>query len=645
MVWQLLVADCAKQTKKRQRAQLKFQPPTSSRRKRTNEAAALAPDTNPHHTRTLGEWSAMSPEVLRLVATDNHIPHSTPETLSVTLFNHFQAQRLAMESASSSSAGSMPLRPFTDVQMPPLLPLQNQPIPTIANPFELPPDISAELDSMSSFQRETQPLLQTTTATSPAHLSTHVSVAHQQVCTPAPNQDLMDSVARSSESTALHQSLIAQNALLFEQLQALSRRIESLQMSHSSVIASVNSAISRTTASSASVNELHNVRRFFAPTPPPNVPYFAPVSTNHRRTSVAPTQASCSATWNSVLQDAIVTSSNQFPLMSVAVNQPATSSQPPSASVVTASAANDFLLPQHPFANQVLQLQQSYNDAEYRLPPIRVNIMEKIRAGKCIDLSALVPRAALEPRESFQMLVDADDDSGHPRVNVVPKSVHSQIKTFHEWLAAFLTYAQAYLRFFPNKAGGIFAYISQITRYSTRYPLKAVLLYDRHFRQKIALFHPNSFWGVVDNVIFDEYLGGRSFPAYAANSASSSRAGSTCFRCGLLGHLAASCPSAVSSAPTVPSLFSTSVAQPPFLAPQRPTQGQRTTTFGQSTTFRMPRPSSFSFDARRAATPDTLICKAFATYGSCTRGQCGYAHLCPSCRRPGHNASRCPNKQ
>ena len=268
--------------------------------------------------------------------------------------------------------------------------------------------------------------------------------------------------------------------------------------------------------------------------------------------------------------------------------------------------------------------------------------MDNIRTGKYIDLGSLLPRAALETRESFQMLVDADETSGQPRLNVLPKNVRSPLRSFHEWLTAFLTYAQAYLRFFPNKAGGIFAYIAQISRYAARYPLPAVLLYDQHFRRKLALFHPTSFWGVVDTELVDEPLGTRA-PASATPAATHARADTTCHRCGLLGHFASACPASAPSAPAVAAV-TTSTAQvrpshatpvpPPFLAPQRLPDAVRP--------FATPHTSSFSFHQPRASSPDTFICRAFAR-GSCVRPDCHYAHVCATCRSHDHGAAHCPH--
>ena len=270
------------------------------------------------------------------------------------------------------------------------------------------------------------------------------------------------------------------------------------------------------------------------------------------------------------------------------------------------------------------------SDVEFRLPAIKESILQNIRAGKYIDLTKLTPRAALATGEGFQMVMGRDSISGDPAVNVVPRSFKSDFKSFREWLAAFLIHAQAYLRCFPARAGGVMAYIERITMYASRYPLENWVAYDKLFRQAL----PSSQllrWGVEDKALFDLCLAGYRLPS-ASTFTSSSR--STCFRCGSEGHFAASCPqhgSSATSATATPQA-STSNFQLPFHAPQRGPATQQPQAFGATRPFRPPRPSSFSFTSN--------VCRQFRDTGNCSRIKCAYAHVCTTCGGR-HHAGSC----
>ena len=98
------------------------------------------------------------------------------------------------------------------------------------------------------------------------------------------------------------------------------------------------------------------------------------------------------------------------------------------------------------------------------------------------------------------MVIGRDTVSGDPAVNVIPKSYKCDFRSFHEWLAAFLLYAQAYLRCFPARAGGVMAYIERMTMYSSRYPLENWVAYDKMFRQALPT-SPHLLWGMEDKAL------------------------------------------------------------------------------------------------------------------------------------------------
>ena len=255
----------------------------------------------------------------------------------------------------------------------------------------------------------------------------------------------------------------------------------------------------------------------------------------------------------------------------------------------------------------------------------------KIQAGKYVDLTELIYRASLDNREGFEMVMGRDRASGDQSVSVIPRNARTKFLNFHEWLQAFLTFAQAYLRSFPQRAGGVIAYIDRINMYSSRYPLKAWTAYDKMFRQQLATNHDNLRWGVEDKPLFDLCLGGQRLQPTAADLATPAASlSATCFRCGVVGHYASFCPHAPpTTAPAPRSTTSApSYATQPFRAPQRWPAPQQP----QPPPFRRPRPSSFSFDSN--------VCRQFRDSGVCSRPRCAYAHTCTTCGGR-HHATSC----
>ena len=265
---------------------------------------------------------------------------------------------------------------------------------------------------------------------------------------------------------------------------------------------------------------------------------------------------------------------------------------------------------------------------------MKESILTTIWAGKYVDLTKLTPRAALATGEGFQMVMGRDTASGDPAVNVIPKAYKGDFRSFHEWLAAFLLYAQAYLRCFPARAGGVMAYIERMTMYSSRYPLENWVAYDKMFRQALPT-SPHMLWGMEDKALFDLCLSGYRVPATSAFASSPATAGNaTCFRCGSIGHFASSCTHRAASSSSASTALPPPAPspRPPFRAPQRWPTSQLPQPLAPAQPFRRPRPSSFSFESN--------ICRQFRDTGTCLRIRCAYAHTCSTCGGR-HHASVC----
>jgi hypothetical protein len=548
-------------------------------------------------SRTLDEWRALSPEVHALIAMEHNIVLPPRGDRSLILFQHFQAV--------VSSAPPLPLLQPPIASPPPVAsrpPSSSATGLTIRVPLSalrptaarFPPPASSPFPSASAPFAAPPPALPVVPRSVPTSFA-RSPPSSPPLLTPATASDALPAAVLD----AIHSS----QAGLLLHVRDLHLRLSTLQASHDSALASLAVPVSAPSAGHSLSSSL--------PPPVPALPSALP----HLSAFFAPSAVPPSLPAPAALSYADLSS---------AAFASAVSSSPalPSAHLLLSASQR---LPS-PFPHASPSFPPPSDDSEFRLPSIDAAILEKIRVGKYIDLSKLVSHAALDPREGFQMVLDTDADSGNPSVNVVPRSFRCTIRSFHEWLTAFLSFAQAYLRYFPSKAGGLMAYLAQLTMFSTRYPLRNWLLYDRQFRHKMALFHPASFWGVEDKPLFDLCLAGLRLATSAASDSASSSA--TCFRCGVLGHFASSCPrsAAASAFPSV---------TPPFPAPQRWPRADLAPPLLPSQSFRRPRPSSFSFASN--------VCRLFNASGHCSRERCDYAHTCTSCGGR-HHASACTSR-
>ena len=306
------------------------------------------------------------------------------------------------------------------------------------------------------------------------------------------------------------------------------------------------------------------------------------------------------------------------PPSSLAAVSPPVSSLSPFASLAPAAAPSPI------FSDPPLR----HDDSVYPVPPAPASVVAAVRAGRFVELSSFLP-AVSAPGSSVSLRVRGDlcESDGLPSFDLVSRPSRSPIRTFRQWLSAFLSYASLYLRFFPAAAPGVFTYISHITRFAASFPFHQVVLYDHMFRRSLALYHPRTFWGAIDpdarELCFSASAIAAAAPAVsspsvaaAAPSSSLSDPSRLCFTCSQPGHFANACPASraasfLPSAPSVPSAPSMSF-RPLLRASTRP--------------FQPPRQSQFSFFQPPA--PRSAICRSFQASGACFFPACRFAHAC-----------------
>ena len=596
----------------------RFQPTTPRLRQRSSDIADRPPTINyDWYTRSYEDWQACSSEVLNLVAMDNNIIIPPRADRALFLYNYFQRTAPATTSViqppilppaltisipRSSITTRTNIRPsalaqpgtdynpfawlsdsvpatinsptpvtstllpnidtspitcsdrllvsHTSTCRPATSSALNNIIPPATITFTTPSSTSLAIPAVPVLPRHPavhqSPMLPTTTVpVLPRHPAVHQPplLPTTTVGSATPLQDSSTLISEMSNRimSSVQQSLAIQNSALLQQIQVLHDRISDTQDSRTNTYDPPQSSVSQI------------------------VPAAVPTHT-------APVAASTHVSFPLNVPDPIAASTRST---TTAVSYPTFNPLPP-------THLDQYGLP---------------SDAQYREPAIKESILLKIRAGKYVDLTKLTPRAVLDANEGFQMVIGADAASGDPAVNVFPSTLKGAFKSFREWLAAFLVFAQAYLGSFAAHAGGVMAYIERITMYSSRYPLDNWVAYDRMFRQQLPTT-PRLRWGVEDKALFDLCLAGYRIQASSPFAFASSPATSaTCYRCGIVGHYASSCPQRSAAPASHQATPTTSTAVSPFRAPQRPPFAAQPPPLLPTQPFRTPRPSSFTFES------------------------------------------------
>ena len=461
---------------------------------------------------------------------------------------------------------------------------------------------------------------------------------------------------------AVQNTIQSQNSALLQEVQSINQRLNALQDSHDAAVASSLDSATATGNNLPSMDNLYNTYPASTPYQPaatyqpsapatpyqptvPATPYqptvpAAPSQPTVPAASYLPAASYCptvpAASSRSSVPPAVYYTPVPAPSCQ-STNPPATYQPSATAAILVDAITSEYTFTYSDTVTTSASIPQTLtnlpacnptgpdSDAEFRLPAMKEATLLKIQAGKYIELTELIHRVTLDTREGFEMVMGTDRASGDQSVRVIPSKSKAKFRNFHEWLQAFLTFAQAYLRSFPERVGGVMGYIDRMNMYSARYPIEAWTTYDKKFRQQLAS-NPKNRWGVEDKPLFDLCLAGQRLPSSAAASAASVSA--TCYRCGVVGHYATSCPHSSASA----ALSTPSFSSPPFRAPQRWPAAQQQPTRQPVAAFRRPRPSTFTFESN--------ICRQFRDTGTCTRTRCAYAHTCSLCGGR-HHSSTC----
>ena len=276
----------------------------------------------------------------------------------------------------------------------------------------------------------------------------------------------------------------------------------------------------------------------------------------------------------------------------------------------------------------------------YVPPPITTSLTAKIKKLEYVDLgevlASILPNAANIGAYTGTGGDDGEDyclsqaqTPGTP-LTFKKRSTRSPISNLASWCAAWNTFYEATLHYFPSMHHQLFCYFKHIIQYATNHKFTFLMAYDKTARLQIAAQRhlPPSLqttsWTKHCNSLYNTYLRDNMKPQ--------------CSKCSAHDHFSNKCPKTnqqpISLQPQ--QYWHTSPPQPP----QQPTTPIQTTgQFRNASQQNQSLPASLS-NVRSNNRADDIVCFRFNRGESC-RLPCRYPHICRKCRRPDCTAISC----
>ena len=162
------------------------------------------------------------------------------------------------------------------------------------------------------------------------------------------------------------------------------------------------------------------------------------------------------------------------------------------------------------------------------LPPISTAVMRRISNGEFVEFKCLLSVAPSSPNEFTVSMGNLGDS---PAISLAPRSARAKITDLNSWWLAWSTFIRVYLQCFPQRMKQVLGYQASIAQYSTQFLFSDVFMYDRLFRQRMAL-EPHLKWDRFDNELVFRCLQRHSRPVMSQV---------LCFSCKRPGHYASAC--------------------------------------------------------------------------------------------------------
>ena len=264
--------------------------------------------------------------------------------------------------------------------------------------------------------------------------------------------------------------------------------------------------------------------------------------------------------------------------------------------------------------NQILN-----NENPYVPPPIKENILKKIKQNEFVEfIEILPPNITNQMQGNLGFEIDPENSGS---LKIKTQQNNNRIPDFKTWVTAWNHFYQTNLHFDINLHYKLFSYFKIITDLAKKFKFANVMAYDRAHRLQLASQHrlpkqqQTISWIKIDDEIFNMFLRDNYLPQ--------------CYHCSTYGHFANMCPTKQKTKSSGSSDQHTTVTPPQNNF--RPQQLSNETNY-------IPNNST------QPNQPDQLrTCFRFNRAQPCSKPPCRFLHQCNKCFRPGHPSVKCPN--
>ena len=293
---------------------------------------------------------------------------------------------------------------------------------------------------------------------------------------------------------------------------------------------------------------------------------------------------------------------------------------------------NEINNPAYGFNNQQIQgnnfnfinNQISNNENPYVPPPIKENILKKIKQNEFVEFHEILPPNITNQIQGNLGFEIDPENSGSLKIKT--QQNNNRIPDFKTWVTAWNHFYQTNLHFDINLHYKLFSYFKIITDFAKKIKFANVMAYDRAHRLQLASQHRLSkqqqtvSWVKIDDEIFNMFLRDNYLPQ--------------CYHCSTFGHFANMCPTKQKTKSHLNNLTGSSDQHTTVTPPQnnfRPQQLSNETNYSPNNSTLPNQPDQ----------PRT--CFRFNRAQPCSKPPCRFLHQCNKCFRPRHPSVKCPN--
>ena len=222
-------------------------------------------------------------------------------------------------------------------------------------------------------------------------------------------------------------------------------------------------------------------------------------------------------------------------------------------------------------------------------------LKDKIGRGEFVEFGSLLDKTSYNPQQPLGDMVLSVNSDGQITFN--QSKSPRRITSIHSWTNAFLVFTAIYLQSQPDRAQELLKYGHLIRTAASRFGNWGWRDYDTHFRRRQES-HPQKSWAVIDGELWSLFV---AVPSLTMNIG------------GQLKSFRGSAPGPKGS-------------------------NNKSSRGGHSSGQQRPNVKTSSQGSQ------SNICYPFNNNGSCSRPNCRFKHMCSTCNKEGHGASKCNNR-